>query len=162
MNCDCGRRLEPNGVDELDATTCLARFRCEGCGRSLGIEGEPKEVAPLFTQVCWTDEALHMLDRLPPYSAPFYRDDVERYARVSGNNLVTFDFLGEAKNQGTVSWSQDTIRRLERVPPAIRAMAKVELERTALERGMTEVTVELMEEIKARYFGMGNPKTQNA
>ena len=36
------------------------------------------------------------------------------------------------KNQGTVSWSPETLSRLERVPPAIRAMARVELERTAL------------------------------
>jgi len=33
-------------------------------------------------------------------------------------------------------------------------MARVELERTALDRGMAEVTVSLMEEVKARYFGM--------
>jgi hypothetical protein len=33
-------------------------------------------------------------------------------------------------------------------------MAKVELERTALERGQPRVTVALMEEVKAKYFGM--------
>jgi len=147
--------LELRGVDELDATTFFARFGCAPCGQSVGIEGEHKEVAPLLNQVCWTDEALHVLDRLPPYVVPFYRDDVERYAKTTGAHLVTFDFLGEAKNQGTVSWSVETKRRLERIPPGIRAMARVELERTALDRGMTEVTVSLMEEIKARYFGLG-------
>jgi hypothetical protein len=34
-------------------------------------------------------------------------------------------------------------------------MAKIELERTAAERGTTRITVALMEEVKARYFGMG-------
>lgn len=147
--------MELCGVDELDTTTCFARFACEPCGGKMGIEGEPKEVGPLLSQICWTDEALHVLDRLPPYVAPFFRGDVEGYANTTGNKLVTFNFLGEAKNQGTVSWSPETLLRLERVPPAIRAMARVELERTALERGMTEVTVSLMEEIKARYFGLG-------
>jgi hypothetical protein len=34
-------------------------------------------------------------------------------------------------------------------------MARVELERTAADRGTARVTVALMEEIKAKYFGMG-------
>ena len=37
---------------------------------------------------------------------------------------------------------------------AVRAMARVELERTAVDRGAGRVTVALMEEVKARYFGM--------
>ena len=51
-------------------------------------------------------------------------------------------------------WHPDAEQRLSRVPSPVRAMARVELERTALDRGMLEVTVALMEEIKARYFGM--------
>jgi hypothetical protein len=53
-----------------------------------------------------------------------------------------------------VEWSPDAALRLDNVPPGIRAMAKIELERTALDRGMPEVTVTLMEEVKTRYFGM--------
>jgi len=34
-------------------------------------------------------------------------------------------------------------------------MAKIELERTAAERGDGRITVALMEEIKAKYFGLG-------
>jgi hypothetical protein len=33
-------------------------------------------------------------------------------------------------------------------------MARVELERTAVDRGSKRVTVALMEEVKAKYFGM--------
>ena len=151
--------MNVSGIDELDSSTYFARYTCDPCGKSVGIEGERREISALLDQLCWTDEALHVLDRMLPYAVPYYRDDVETYANVNGNKLVTFDFLGEASNQGTVSWNPETLRRLERVPPAIRSMARVELERTALERGMTEVTAELMEEIKARYFGMGNPKS---
>jgi hypothetical protein len=34
-------------------------------------------------------------------------------------------------------------------------MARVELERTAADRGLSRVTAALMEEVKAKYFGMG-------
>jgi hypothetical protein len=37
-------------------------------------------------------------------------------------------------------------------------MARVELERTAAERGETRITVTLMEEVKAKYFGMAASK----
>ncbi len=154
--------LTTSGVDEVDTTTYFARFACDSCGVRVGGEGDRKEIASLMKQPYWTDEALHVIDRLPPYIAPLYRDDVESYAKTTSNNLVTFDFLGEAKNQGTVSWSPETLQRLERVPPGIRTMARVELERTALERGMTEVTAALMDEIKARYFGLGQPAASSA
>ncbi|RMH06538.1 MAG: hypothetical protein D6704_07200, partial [Nitrospirae bacterium] len=45
-------------------------------------------------------------------------------------------------------------KRLRNVPPAVRAMARTELERTALKRGLSTVTVSLMEEVKTRYFGI--------
>jgi hypothetical protein len=37
-------------------------------------------------------------------------------------------------------------------------MARIELERTAADRGEARITVALMEEVKARYFGMGSAK----
>jgi hypothetical protein len=43
---------------------------------------------------------------------------------------------------------------LDNVPAPVRAMARVELERTAAERGQARITVALMEEVKAKYFGM--------
>jgi hypothetical protein len=38
-------------------------------------------------------------------------------------------------------------------------MARIELERTVADRGGIRITVALMEEVKARYFGMGSQKT---
>ncbi len=102
----------------------------------------------------WTDEAQHCLDRLPPYVEPLVREEVESYAGQKNINLISTGMMTEARNQGTVSWHPDAESRLSRVPAPVRAMARVELERTALDRGMSEVTVTLMEEIKARYFGM--------
>ena len=58
-----------------------------------------------------------------------------------------------------VEWSPDAERRLANVPSGIRTMAKTELERTALDRGMPEVTVALMEEVKTRYFGMATGRS---
>ena len=116
--------------------------------------GNIKDISALFSMIEWSDEALHALDRLPPYVEPLIRAEVEAYAGEKQVRVVTSSFMIEAHNRGSVAWNPDAERRLSRVPAAVRAMARVELERTALERGMSEISVALMEEIKARYFGM--------
>ena len=80
--------------------------------------------------------------------------------RSQGAKLITLGILTQSKNRGAINWSPDAQRRLQNVPAAVQAMAQIELERTAIDRGMSEVTVGLMEEVKARYFGMGVSQQQ--
>ena len=155
MQCGCGQRWEWTEVEEIDDTNCLGIGACPICRARFGVEGGAKEIDPLLEKIIWTDEAGHILERLPPYVAPLVRDEVEGYAQGKGARLITFAILTESKNRGTVFWSPEAERRLERVPAAVQSMARIELERTAIDRGMSEVTVALMEEVKARYFGMG-------
>ena len=104
------------------------------------------------------DNALHRLDRMPPYLAPLFRDDIENDVRALGERVVTYDTLLRPRTGERIEWDADAERRLDNVPAPVRAMAKIELDRTAAERGMTRITVALMEEVKARYFGMGASK----
>lgn len=154
MICSCGSGLQLRWVEEWESGQSFIRFLCHACGFEIGIEADEKEASPLFEFPVWTDEAQHYLERLPPYVEPLVKEEVEAYAGQKDISLITADLIVEAKNQGTVTWHPDAENRLSRVPGPVRAMAKVELERTALDRGMPEVTVALMEEIKARYFGM--------
>lgn len=156
IHCVCGQSLVIQRVEEYEDATCLVQYECLACALRLGIEVDPKEATTFACEVIWTDEALHVLDRLPPYVEPLVRNEVELYARNKGVNLISFRTVTEAQNHGTVEWNLEAESRLERVPSAIRALARLELERTAIDRGMSEVTVSLMEEVKARYFGMAN------
>ena len=158
MLCGCGEELEWKEVQELKESTCFGRCECSHCKSRFGIEGEGTEVGLLLNKIFWTDEAQYTLDRLPPYVRPYVQEDVEQYAQAKSVQLVTSSVISESKNHGTVAWSQEAEQRLERVPGPVRAMARIELERTAIDRGMSEVTVDLMEEVKARYFGMGAPQ----
>ncbi|MCH8039606.1 MAG: PCP reductase family protein [Nitrospinae bacterium] len=154
MQCTCGRTLELQEIEELDGSACFIRFDCGVCDFRLGVEVEPKQASPLVDYIVWTDEAQHLLDRMPPYVEPLVREEVEHYARQKEVTVVASAFLAEARNRGAVSWNSEAESRLARVPAGVRALARMELERTALDRGMAEVTVSLMEEVKARYFGM--------
>ncbi len=154
IHCVCGQSLVVQRVEEYEDATCFVQYECLPCDLRLGIEVDPKEAATFACQVVWTDEALHALDRLPPYVEPLVRKEVEQYARNKDVSLISFGTYTEAQNHGAVEWNAEAESRLARVPSVIRALARVELERTAIDRGMSEVTVSLMEEVKARYFGM--------
>ncbi len=157
LTCGCGRWMHTEGIEErLDGPvpTWLVRFECCGCHWKVGTEAPAQEAAKLVDRLLWTDEARHELDRLPPYVAPLVRHDVEAYARSKDQRVISFALLNQARNGGAVTWDPEAERRLDNVPGMVRAMARVELERTALERGEARVTVALMEEVKAKYFGM--------
>ncbi|WP_447973403.1 PCP reductase family protein [Nitrospira sp. Kam-Ns4a] len=146
--------MHTQGVEEVDADTWLVRSECRGCGLRVGAEGPAREAVALVDRLLWSDDARHVLDRLPPYLAPLVQDQAERYAQSAGHRVITFTVLAQARHGGAVVWDPEAERRLERVPGPVRSMARLELERTAAERGEARVTVALVEEVKARYFGM--------
>jgi hypothetical protein len=75
--------------------------------------------------------------------------------RARDERVVAYDTLLRPRTGGAqIVWEPEAERRLDNVPAPVRAMAKIELERTAAERGETRITVALMEEVKAKYFGM--------
>ena len=154
MLCACGSGFQLGRVEEWDDGQSFIHYTCAGCEYEFGIETTCEEASPLFDCPVWTDEAQHCLERLPPYLEPLVRKEVEDYVWQKHLTLISTGLITEARNQGTVAWHPDAEGRLSRVPGAVRAMARVELERTALDRGMPEVTVALMEELKTRYFGM--------
>lgn len=154
MVCACGSVFRFVRIEEWEDGQSFIRYSCASCEVRFGIEATSEEASPLFEHPVWTDEAQYCLERLPPYLEPLVRKEVEDYVGQKHITVISTGLITEAKNQGTVAWHPDAEGRLSRVPGAVRTMARVELERTALDRGMPEVTVTLMEELKARYFGM--------
>lgn len=158
LTCGCGWWMHAEGVEERVTSTGEAmwfvRSECRGCGLRVGVDVPAGQEEGLVDRMIWTDDARHRLDRLPPYVAPLVKQDVESFARLRKQRVITYDLIAQAKAGDLVTWDPEAERRLENVPGAVRAMARVELERTAVERGGSRVTVALMEEVKARYFGM--------
>ncbi len=149
--------IEERAYDD-GAPQWFVRSECRGCGLKVGIDVPAGQTQGLVDRVMWTDDALHRLDRLPPYVAPLFRDEVEQDVRARGERVVAYDTLLRPRTGERIVWEPEAERRLDKVPAPVRAMAKVELERTAAERGETRITVTLMEEVKARYFGMAASK----
>jgi hypothetical protein len=151
--------MHTEGIEERCAddgsVQWFIRSECRGCGLKVGVDVPAGQMLGLVDRLIWTDDALHRLSRMPPHLAPLFREEVEQDVRARGERVVAYDTLLRPRFGAAIDWEPEALRRLDNVPGPVRAMAKVELERTAAERGETRVTVALMEEVKARYFGMG-------
>ncbi len=162
LTCGCGRWMHTEGIEERavesDVPQWFIRSECRGCGLKVGVDVPEEQAHGLVDRLLWTDEALHRLDRMPPYVAGLVREEVEQDIRQQGERVVTYETLLRPRTGERIEWDPEATQRLARVPAAVRAMARIELERTAADRGLSRVTVSLMEEIKAKYFGMAASK----
>lgn len=154
--------MHTEGIEERayedGALQWFIRTECRGCGLKVGGDVPAGQPGGLVDRVMWTDDALHRLERMPPYLALLVRAEVEQDVLVRGERVVTYDTLLRPRTGERIEWEPEAERRLDKVPAPVRAMARIELERTAADRGETRITVALMEEVKARYFGMGAQK----
>jgi len=146
--------IEERAYDD-GALQWFIRSECRGCGFKVGVDVPAGQMSGLVDRMIWTDEALHRLERMPPYLAPFFQEEVEQDIRARGERVVSYDMLLRPRTGERIEWEPEAERRLDNVPAPVRTMAKIELERTAAERGTNRITSALMEEVKARYFGMG-------
>jgi hypothetical protein len=154
--------MHTEGIEERGGETgpllWFIRSECRGCGLKVGVDVPEEQAHGLVDRLLWTDEALHRLDRMPPYVAGLVREEVEQDIRRRGERVVTYETLLRPRTGERIEWDPEAERRLDRVPAPVRAMARIELERTAADRGLSRITVSLMEEIKAKYFGMAASK----
>lgn len=162
LTCGCGRWMHTEGIEERTdgdgALQWFVRSECRGCGLRVGVDVPAGHANGMVDRLIWTDDALHRVERMPPYLAPLFRDEVEQDVRARGERVISYDTLSRPRTGERIEWDPEAERRLDNVPPPVRAMARIELERTAAERGISRITVALMEEVKARYFGMGSKK----
>ncbi len=160
--CGCGGWMHTEGVEERlsgdGQPTWFVRTECRPCRWLVGIDIPAGQVDGLVDRLMWSDDAKHRLDRVPPYAVPLLRELVEGFAKARQQRVITYDLIDQAQTGEVVAWDPDAEQRLANVPAPVRAMARVELERTAVDRGARVVTVALMEEVKARYFGMAAQK----
>lgn len=52
---------------------------------------------------------------------------------------------------GNVKWTEDAEKAFERVPPFVREMARRMMEDYAKEKGVSEITPEILKEARAKY-----------
>lgn len=115
--------------------------------------------------VRWSREAGEALERVPEGMArELTRQRVEEMAKLQGEGTVTPELIqvkygqwadGSAKVESELAWTAEAEQRIERVPPFVRGMVIKSIEGYARIKGVTEVTLELVEEAKAYWAETG-------
>jgi hypothetical protein len=154
VQCCCGAVMEARALEEESPLSFHLRLACTACANWVTVSGRLEEVTPFVHGVLWSNEARHELERLHPYIEPLVRQEVEAHAAQEKRSVITTALVQEARLRGKVSWTSAAKDRLANIPAPIRSMAKVEIERMALEQGLSEVTEALMDDAKAKFLGM--------
>ncbi|MBI5344942.1 MAG: PCP reductase family protein [Deltaproteobacteria bacterium] len=125
-----------------------------------------------MADIVWTDDALRRLERVPQgFMRNMTRSRIEGSARGKGIDLITLEFaedvIGEArgvmtgmmgrpaadKNENPArpaaepEWTPEAIERLKMVPEGfMRDMTMRRIEKTALDKGISLITIEVIQE----------------
>ena len=108
LTCGCGRWMHTEGVEERSygdgKPQWFIRTECRGCGLRVGVDVPAGQPGGFVDRMMWTDDAIHRLDRMPPYMAPLVRGEIEQDMRVRGERVVTYDILHRPRTgAGTLS-----------------------------------------------------------
>ena len=143
-------------VSATTATPARAGEKASGCPFSamvaeMGLTAGGKPGSSEFT---WTTDAKEKLDRLPAFVKPMVQGSVETYARKNGFKTITLQVMDDSKNDSPngMTWSREAEQRLDNIPDFIRPMARKEIERLAMERGVSTITAQVMDEAKDKFM----------
>ncbi len=116
-------------------------------------------------QLTWTPDAHTRLQQVPDgVSRELTRQRVERLAQQRGLSTVTVDLMeakyhqwaeGSAKATSEMTWTQDATERIERIPDFVRGMVVKAVEEYAKERGLSEITGDVVGEAKGLWGETG-------
>ena len=83
--------MHTEGIEERscldDSQQWFIRSECRGCGQKIGVDVPAGQPRGLVDRLMWTDDALHRLERMPPYLAPLFQDEIEEDLRVRGERV---------------------------------------------------------------------------
>jgi len=114
---------------------CEFRLLCGGCrARAHALQRDYLAEDPWCTFIPGKGNII----KPPSFAACFPRDEFE-----------------ESGLEGTIPWTESAEERLKKVPFFVRSMVRAAVERHAIEKGCSEITPEMMEELRAKAGKMG-------
>ena len=122
-----------------------------------------KYVPPIDTlaeyTIAWTEEALRRMEKIPIFARGVAKTAIHRYAIEKGHTIIsnTENLLRSAPcnilvsnrkyvppidtlAEYTIAWTEEALRRMERIPVFARGVAKTAIHRYAIEKGHTIIS----------------------
>jgi hypothetical protein len=106
----------------------------------------------VVSKATWSPEALERMEKIPDFVRPMVKSGIEAYAQKQGYQVITSKVVEESKNdQAGFEWTPGAAQKLENIPGFVRPLAKKEIERMAMEKGVTKISEDLIDEVKNRF-----------
>ncbi len=107
-------------------------------------------------ELSWTQTALDRLDMVPDgFMREMTKKRVEEFALQKNYHEITPQVIeekykqwgdGSSHQEQSLNWHPDAEARLNRIPPFVRGMVAKEIENRATQKGITTITVDLMDD----------------
>ena len=134
--CDVKMEVQVDGIMPEEKTNLVMKFKCKKCGHSIAMltnKFETEFVSKLGVELgCATDVS----------KAPM--------ATVSSSLAQAKEELKKTNPEDDLIWTEEALKRIQRVPFFVRGMARKTVITFAMEKGATTIDAKLMDEVREK------------
>ncbi len=138
---------------------------CSLCGANgeyhIQLERKVRDLESALPQIVWTEAASTILEEIPEgFMREMTRWRIEADARKKGLSEIDPEVVSSKYNQWSqvsrkverhLPWGDDALHRMSLIPSFVRGTVVKEIEAHAEEQGLARVTVEILDQVTARW-----------
>ena len=134
--CDVKMEVLVEGIMPQEKTNLVMKFKCKKCGHSIAMltnKFETEFVSKLGVELGGQSDV---------GSAPM--------ATVSSSLAQAKEELKKSNPEDDLIWTEEALKRIQRVPFFVRGMARKTVINFAMEKGATTIDAKLMDEVREK------------
>ena len=134
--CDVKMEVQVDGIMPEEKTNLVMKFKCKKCGHSIAMltnKFETEFVSKLGVELGGQSDV---------GSAPM--------ATVSSSLAQAKEELKKSNPEDDLIWTEEALKRIQRVPFFVRGMARKTVITFAMEKGATTIDAKLMDEVREK------------
>ena len=134
--CDVKMEVLVEGIMPQEKTNLVMKFKCKKCGHSIAMltnKFETEFVSKLGVELGGQSDV---------GSAPM--------ATVSSSLAQAKEELKKSHPEDDLIWTEEALKRIQRVPFFVRGMARKTVINFAMEKGATSIDAKLMDEVREK------------
>jgi len=134
--CDVKMEVQVDGIMPEEKTNLVMKFKCKKCGHSIAMltnKFETEFVSKLGVELGGQSDV---------GSAPM--------ATVSSSLAQAKEELKKSNPEDDLIWTEEALKRIQRVPFFVRGMARKTVINFAMEKGATTIDAKLMDEVREK------------
>ena len=134
--CDVKMEVQVDGIMPEEKTNLVMKFKCKKCGHSIAMltnKFETEFVSKLGVELGGATDVS---------KAPM--------ATVSSSLAQAKEELKKTNPEDDLIWTEEALKRIQRVPFFVRGMARKTVITFAMEKGATTIDAKLMDEVREK------------